>query len=232
MQPDVTIAVLSCVEPPLPECLKAVEAQIGGPYRVVHVKDCFPMSHAFNEFVRLSAPSKYVVQVDGDVVLHVGAVETLAHSIRQRPLAYMCWGQLDEDQFGLGGSIRIWRRWPLRVFRFRDRRCVDRDLHGRIRWTGMYRHQVKWSDAPELPFGTHYPRQSEFARFSKSRGDTMKWRYLNRWDLIELHKDKYPNGIESFGRWSGMVPPLSHLNKSKNASIDYELFQDLRNRMP
>src|SRR3990167_9186635 len=141
---DVALAILSAVESPLPECLQAVEAQLGGPYRVIRVHDVAPLSAAFNTMIELSHPARFLVQVDGDVVLHVGAVETLLHAIRARPLAYMCWGQLYEENFGMGGAVRIWRRWPLRLFRFRDKRCVDRNLHARIRWTGLYRHQVRW----------------------------------------------------------------------------------------
>ncbi len=218
---DVTVCVLSAVEPPLPECLQAVEAQLGGPYRVIQVHDVFPMSAAFNAMVERSK-TKYIIQVDGDVVLHVGAVETLLHHIRRSPWAYVVWGQLFEAGFGLGGAVRCWWRWPLQLFRFRDRRCVDRDLHARIRWTGMRRVQVKWSDAPEQPFGTHYPRQSAFARFSKARNDAMKWRYLGRWDMIEAANAKGFSREGLSGFCDGLLAENEEVARSKDAQRDWQ----------
>ena len=229
---DITICVLSAVEPPLPECLQAVDAQLGGPYRVIRVHDVVPMSEAFNEFVRRSAPSKFVVQVDADVVLHIGAVETLYTFIRNKPWLYMAWGQLYEEGFGLGGAVRIWRRWPARLFRFRDKRCVDRDYHSRVRLIGLRRQQVKWSDAPEQPFGTHFPRQSEFAKFSKARGNFMKWSTLGRWDLVRekyLKRNSIPT-IEDWGRYSASGASWEEAKRSKDALKDKREFDALTKR--
>lgn len=230
MTPDVTIAILSAIEPPLPECLAPVEAQVGGPYPVVRVHDVFPMAAAFNAMAD-RCQTKYIVQVDGDVALHVGAVETLLYHIRRMPWAYVVWGQLFEMGFGLGGSVRIWRRWPLRLFRFRDRRCVDRDLHARIRWTGMRRVQIKWSDAPDEPFGTHYPRHSEFARFSKAKNDAIKWLHLGRTDLHEAFRhnlkgdwreETYP---ERLGLYAASISTTQE--RSKNLQEDWWEYQRL-----
>ena len=208
---------MSCIEPPLPECLAAIEAQEGGPYHVVHVKDVVPMSAAFNAMI-LSTDARFVVQVDGDVVLKPWAVRTLYTKLRCTPGVYMAWGQLFEDGWGLGGSVRIWRRWPLRIFRFRDRRCVDRDLHARIRWTGMRRLPV---DAGE-PFGIHYPRNTPFARWSKAKGDCAKWRYLRRGDLIEEHCRKCPSGksFDAMGRFAGLSMTKEEIARSKNTMRD------------
>ena len=224
VQDDLTIAVLSAVEPPLPECLKSVEAQHGGPYQIVRVHDIFPMSRAFKIMIE-RCQSRFIVQVDADAVLEPWAVRTLHERIRREPWAYMAWGQLWEDygdRLAAGGSVRIWRRWPLRLFRFRDRRCVDRDLHARIRWTGMRRVQVRagWR------FGTHLPRQTAFARFSKARGDAMKWRVLGRSDLIKAHHKQYPPGlsIDALGRLSGLQAPTDEVWRSKDARKDWHEF--------
>ena len=225
--PDLTICILSAVEPSLPECLESARGILssdGGVGGIVYVKDVFPMSAAFNAMVE-RCQSKFIVQIDGDVVLEPWAVELLRSSIRAHPWAYMAWGQLWEaydDGLRAGGAVRIWRRWPLKLFRFRDERCVDRGLHSRIRLTGMRRIQVPagWL------FGTHYPRQTPFARFSKSRGDAMKWRTLGRADLIKAHHKQYPPGlsIDALGRLSGLQAPKDEVWRSKDARADWHEF--------
>lgn len=224
MQNELTACILSAVEPPLPECLEAVEKQWGGPYPVVRVHDVFPMSVAFNAMIE-RCDSRFIIQVDGDVVLEPWAVESLRTCLQAHPWAYTSWGQLWErydDGLRAGGAVRIWRRWPLRLFRFRDRRCVDRDLHSRIRLTGMRRVEVPaaWR------FGTHYPRQTPFARFSKARGDAMKWRVLGRADLIRAHHKQYPPGlsIDALGRLSGLQAPTDEVWRSKDARKDWHEF--------
>lgn len=223
MPPDLTIAILSAVEPPLPECLKAVEAQEGGPYPVVRVHDVFPMSAAFNAMVE-RCDSRFIVQVDGDVVLRPWAVRVLRREIGHSQWRYAAAGQLWEEGFGRGGSVRLWRRWPLRIVRFRDRRCVDRDLHTRIRWLGMRRLLVTL--VPDTVFGNHLPRQTPFARFSKARGDAMKWRTLGRADLIKAHHKQYPPGlsIDALGRLSGLTAPKDEVWRSKDARRDWHEF--------
>jgi len=227
MRPDITICILSAVEPPLPECVEAVrkilasDSRIGG---IISVTDVFPMSAAFNAMIE-RCPSRFIVQVDGDVVLEPWAVERLYNFIHWTPLVYMAWGQLWEsydDGLRAGGSVRIWRRWPVKLFRFRDERCVDRGLHSRIRLTGMRRVQVEagWK------FGTHYPRQTPFAIFSKSRGDAMKWRVLGRSDLIRAHHTQFPPGLslDALGRLSGLQAPQDEVWRSKDARKDWHEF--------
>ena len=220
---DVAVCIISAITTALPDCRKAVAEQTGGPYPVYEVKNVFPMSAAFNAMI-LSSPARFVVQVDGDVVLKPWAVAELHRCILARPL-YVCmvWGQLFEEGFGLGGSVRIWRRWPVQLFGFRDRRCVDRDLHMRVRRFGMCRYQAH---GEESCFGTHYPRQSLFERFSKARGDTAKWRHLGRFDLIWDHVHKYPPGlsVEARGRLAGLQMPKSEVERSKNAREDWTVF--------
>lgn len=232
---DVTIAILSAIEPPLPECLEAVEKQEGGPYRVVHIKDVFPMSAAFNAMI-LATDARFVVQVDGDVVLERWAVSKLLKGITGRPWTYMAWGQLFQEGFGLGGSVRIWRRWPLRFFRFRDRRCVDRDLHTRIRLTAMGRFEAFGPagrhTVPRETFGTHCPRQSPFARFSKAKGDCLKWEHLERYDLLEsfpvdrrIHQGQVPVP-EALGLYAASL--CTKRKQSKNLRDDWLDYQKLR----
>lgn len=217
MTSDLAICVLSAIELPLPECLAAVEAQEGGPYPIFYVRDVCPMSAAFNAMI-LATDARFVVQVDGDVVLKPWAVRTLYTFIQCTSMVYMAWGQLHEDGFGPGGSVRIWRRWPLELFRFRDRRCVDRDLHARIRWTGMRRLPVEAGE----PFGVHYPRQTPFARFSKAKGDLQKWVKLARTDLIQ--KAIRESGIDGYTD-AGLAMGLAgsghgRFRRSKNIAED------------
>src|SRR3990167_5141346 len=64
---DLTICILSAVEPPLPECVESArvilssDPDIGG---IVYVKNIFPMSAAFNAMVE-RCDSRFIVQVDG-----------------------------------------------------------------------------------------------------------------------------------------------------------------------
>jgi len=158
---------------------------------------------------------------DGDVVLEPWAVESLRTCIQAHPWAYMAWGQLWEDygdRLAAGGAVRIWRRWPLRLFRFRDERCVDRDLHSRIRLTGMRRVQAP----ADRRFGTHLPRQTPFARFSKAKGDCAKWLTLGRYDLIAASLER---SIESQDLLKGILAAMrlssGELHRSKNAQEDW-----------
>ena len=236
MQDDLTIVILSAVEAPLPECLAAVEAQEGGPYRVIHIKDCFPMSHAFNEMIRQSAPSKYVVQVDGDVVLKPWAVQRLLEAIETTWWCYMAWGQLFEQGFGYGGSVRIWRRWPVRLAGFRDVRCVDRDLHHRMSVIAMRRLEVLGRTdqsvmAEQETFGTHYPRNTPLARFSKSKGDALKWLHLGRTDLHEAFRERVQGAClgetypERLGLYAASISTTRE--RSKNLQEDWWEYQGL-----
>lgn len=236
MQDDITVCVLSAVEPPLPECLQAVEAQLGGPYRVIRVHDVFPMSAAFNEMIRQSAPSKYVVQVDGDVVLQSWAVQRLLEAIKTTWWCYMAWGQLFEQGFGYGGSARIWRRWPVRLAGFHDVRCVDRDLHHRISVLAMRRLEVLGRMDQSLmaeheTFGTHYPRTTPFARFSKAKGDALKWLHLGRTDLHEVFRHKLKGDFleetypERLGLYAASISTTQE--RSKNLQEDWLEYQRL-----
>ena len=220
---DLTIYILSAVEPPLPECVESarrVLSSSSGIKGIVYVKDVFPMSAAFNAMVERCS-SRFIVQVDGDIVLEPWAVESLRTCLQAHPWAYMAWGQLGEmydDGLRAGGAVRIWRRWPLRLFRFRDVRCVDRDLHSRIRLTGMRR-----VEAPaDRRFGTHLPRQTPFARFSKAKGDCAKWLTLGRYDLIAASLER---SIESQDLLKGILAAMrlssGELHRSKNAQEDW-----------
>ena len=226
---DLTICILSAVEPPLPECLKAVEAQEGGPYPVIGITGIAPLSRAFNQMLD-DCESRFIVQIDGDLIAKPWAVQALLDTCVRHPFCYVAWGQLAEADFGLGGSVRCWRRWPLRLIRFRDRRCTDRDLHARIRWTGLRRIRSSPPDGDtECTFGTHRPRESDFSRFSKSRNDIMKWRYLGRHDLIrEFGTRACRSHWLALGFKSGLEAPWGDIRRSKNAEKDWEIFQSLQ----
>jgi len=226
MPSDVMICLLSAVEPPLPECVESARRALSsssGIKGIVYVKNVFPMSAAFNAMVE-RCQSKFIVQVDGDIVLEPWAVESLRTCLQAHPWAYMAWGQLWErydDGLRAGGSVRLWRRCPLRLFRFRDVRCVDRDLHSRIRWTGMRRIQV-----PALwRFGTHLPRSSPFSRYSKARSDIEKWRVLGRHDLIATSILEHTEKWAQRGAKDGQNTPNEIIRKSKDARSLYEAFR-------
>jgi len=215
---DVTICVLSCIEPPLSECLAAVEAQEGGPYRVIHVKDVVPLYRAFNQMVQ-DCQSRLIVQIDGDVVVEPWAVRVLAASMGS--WTYVVWGQLLEaDGFGLGGSVRCWWRPPVNLFRFRDKRCTDRDLHARLSLIGLRRLQAE----PNLIFGLHKPRASPFARYSKAHADVEKWRVLGRWDLTSKVNKGADDEWTREGVEDGLATDLRTAKRSKDAGVLWRKF--------
>ena len=240
MTADLTIAIISAVEPPLPECLAAVEAQEGGPYRVIYIKNIFPMSVAFNAMI-LSTDARYVVQVDGDVALKPWAVRRLYEAIQKAWWCYAAFGQLYEDGFGLGGAVRIWRRWPVKLLGFRDVRCVDRDLHHRMRFLGMRRLEVlgrmdqSITEASET-FGTHFPRNAPLARFSKAKGDALKWLHLGRTDLHEAFRHKLRGDYrqetfpERLGLYAASISTTQE--RSKNLQEDWWEYQTLCGTLP
>lgn len=180
------------------------------------------MSAAFNQMMKVSNAT-FVIQVDGDVVLEPWAVQKLVSGIRYKPWVYASWGQLWQDKWGLGGAVRCWRRNVVKHFGFRDVRCVDRDLHRRIRRWVFQRKEVKTGAV----FGTHYPCETEFDRFSKIRNDVAKWIYLGRTDLIsklQLNIDGDELRRHAITSVIGM-----DINRSKNLNLDLKMYERLRN---
>ena len=224
MRSDVSICILSGPEPPTVHCYWGVTLQ--GDYPVYEIKNLAPMSVAFNAMVS-KATTPYIVQVDGDVALEPGAVDRLSSSLRALPpYYYMTWGQLYEEGFGRGGAVRCWKRWPLTLCKFRDVRCVDRDLHRRIRRFGMRRFQVP---NPE-PFGVHSPRTTPFARYSKTKGDVQKWKFLGREDLLLEHLEAYAEADHA--RAGCLIGLIQSPTKSKNLQRDWAEFEALFTETP
>lgn len=170
---DLTIYVISTGEDTLEKSLRALHAQDCS-FKIEHITDVFPMSRAFQEMPhRCRTP--YFVQVDADMILEPFAVRTLYEAARKSGFfTAMIFGQLYEEGFGFGGSVRLWKKLLFKYFSFRDCRTVDRDLFKRMRLVGFKRKNV------EKVLGIHQPRHSEFSGYLKAKSDIEKWRYLKR----------------------------------------------------
>lgn len=170
---DLTAYIVSTGEETYHECLDALKAQ-GCSFRIEHIRGVHPMSMAFQSMPD-KCVTKYFLQVDADMVLNPFAVKELYEAAERTGFfTAVIYGQLYEEGFGVGGSVRLWKRHLFKYFSFRDRRTVDRDLYRRIRLFGFRRKKV----SPIL--GIHRPRHSVFSDYLKAKSDVEKWRYLQR----------------------------------------------------
>ena len=110
---DLTIFIITCGEGSLDECMGSIESQhVGSKSRpnVEVIKDVYPVSEAFNEMHKRSQ-TPYFIQVDADIILNKDAIDKLYQAMKKSNfLVYATVGQLYEEGFGLGGSVRCWRR--------------------------------------------------------------------------------------------------------------------------
>lgn len=107
------------------------------------IKNVSPMSEAFNEMHRRCL-TPYFIQLDEDMILDKTAVERLYNAIKiSSPKVYMVYGQLYQPDFGLGGSVKCWKKDIFNRFQFNDVRCVDRDFHNRVKKYGFRKKEVK-----------------------------------------------------------------------------------------
>jgi hypothetical protein len=181
------------------------------------------MSEAFNEMHR-RCQTPYFVQVDGDMILKEGAITRLYEGIRRTGFfTYAVYGQLYEEGFGPGGTVRCWKRDFFRWFQFRDVRTVDRDLFRRAAWFGFRRGNLN------VNLGTHRPRHSLFSEYLKSKSDVEKWRFLKRPArryalplLEELLRDPQENRCRIFGALLGGMTSWERVCRSKDVRLEEE----------
>lgn len=224
-----SVVILSAGEESLEDCLKALNDQDCS-FRIEEIKDICPMSTAFQMMHQICKTS-YFIQLDADVILKPYAVSFLYERIkRSNFLCYNVSGQLYEEGFGPGGSVRCWKKYIFRIFRFRDIRTVDRDFYKRARLLGFHRKSFN-----EI-LGTHRPRHSHFSEYLKTKSDVEKWRYLKR------HPDKYATGLfdslmeeknscKLLGFLLGTLTSKKRLSSSKNVCIEKKRFFDIKDAL-
>jgi hypothetical protein len=131
----------------------------------------FPMSSAFNQ-MHLNCKTKYFLQLDEDMFLKKGAIKILFNSIKESNFLTICVaGQLYEKKFGIGGFVKIWKKYIFYFFSFENYRTVDRKFFSKI---FPFRKKII-----KNIIGMHIPRFNNFSKFSKILGDVCKWKYLN-----------------------------------------------------
>jgi hypothetical protein len=226
---SLTVYIISTGEDTYDECLSSLENQDCS-FRIEHIHDVYPMSKAFQTMPD-QCKTKYFVQVDADMILKEFAIRELFEAGEKTGLfTPIVYGQLYEEEFGVGGSVRLWKRDLFRFFSFRDRRTVDRDLFRRIRRFGFRRKNLK------KILGIHRPRHSEFSRYLKAKSDVEKWRYLGRkpklYALPELEKalNAHPKDkLKLLGLLMGVLTDWKTVRGAKNIAMEKDRFRSLMN---
>lgn len=228
---DLTVFVITCGEEGLDNCLDSVKKQklsLGSKPDIQIIRDIYPMSEAFNQMHK-RCKTPYFVQVDADVILNEDAIGALYENIQKTGLfTYAVYGQLYEEGFGPGGSVRCWKKAFFNVFKFRDVRTVDRDLFNRLKLFGLRRMKV------EGVLGVHKPRQSDFSEYLKTKSDIEKWQFLKRpfmryADKLykELTKDPVKNKYKILGFILGTLSSKERIYKSKDMRVEEERLRSL-----
>lgn len=193
-------------------------------YKKIKIKPIIsvsPMSKAFNE-MHLRCKTKYFIQLDEDMHLNRGAINKLYDEIHDSNFRTICvTGQLYEQDFGLGGSVKIWKKNIFNYFKFGDHRTVDRKFFKKIFF-------FKKKSFTKI-LGYHKPRFNDFSRFSKVLGDICKWRYLNS-NKMFVHNAlsrvlKERNFFEVIALLIALNLDYNFIKKSKDFKKDYEIFE-------
>ncbi len=225
------VFVITSGEDVIADCeaaLRSQELKPGLSVRLRRIENVVPMSEAFNEMHRRSE-SRFFLQVDADLILAPNAVQSLYDAmVGAWPWVYVTYGQLYEEGFGPGGSVRLWKKSFFRFFQFRDRRTVDRDLYKRARWFGFRRKAVG------KILGVHRPRHSVQSEFFKTKADVEKWRFLGRRAglyaqplLLELLKDPVAHRFRLLGALAGALSPDESVRLSKNLAHERAVLGEL-----
>ncbi len=226
---DLTVFILTCGEESLKQCMETLERQgLEDGTNIELINDVYPMSEAFNEMHR-RCKTPYFIQVDADVILNDGAIDALYQNLkRSNFFIYATYGQLYEEGFGLGGSVRCWKRDIFKIFKFRDVRTVDRDFYRRARYLGFKRKDVGGV------LGIHRPRHSNFSDYLKTKGDVEKWQFLNRPFkkyaeplYEELIKDTHKNRYRILGFFLGTLSSKERVCKSKDVYTEKETLRSI-----
>ena len=227
----ITVFIIHCGEESFNQCFSSIQNQklaYNTSIKIEIIKDVYPMSEAFNEMHR-QCQTPYFVQVDTDMILNEDAIQILYDEIIKTPFwIYAVYGQLYEEGFGIGGTVRCWKKNFFKYFQFRDVRTVDRDLFKRARWLGLRRRKV-----PGL-LGTHLARHSYLSEYLKTKSDIEKWRFLGRkasryaLPLFEnLRKNPVENRFKILGALSGVLSPSAQVKNSKNIFFEKEKLSSL-----
>ena len=221
---NLTLFIIASGEESLNDCEKAIKAQkLSSEIELIvkKISNVTPMSEAFNEMHRQSS-SPFFIQVDADMILNENAVQTLYDGIKNSFFwTYAAYGQLYEEGFGVGGSIRIWRRSFFKLFEFKDARTVDRNLFKRAKRWGFRRKNLK------KVLGVHRPRHSSFSEYLKTKSDIEKWRFLKRPAsryaiplLSDFLDQPEANKTKLFGAILGTLTPWQRVLKSKDSKYE------------
>jgi len=230
---DLTIFILTSGEESLDECMGAIERQKTSGRTAPHIeiiKDMHPMYKAFNQMHK-RCKTDFFIQVDADVILNKDAVSILYEAIKKTNfMVYAAYGQLYEEGFGLGGSVRCWKKNIFNVFKFRDARTTDRDFYKRAILLGLHRKNVK------KVLGIHKPRQSDFLDYLKTKSDVEKWQFLGRSFekyagplYNDLVKDPHENRYKILGFSIGTLTSRERIQRSKNTRIEQERIKSIFN---
>jgi len=224
---DLTVFVIYSGEDIMSECIDSLNKQTCC-FKIEVIKDITPMSCAFQRMPDICR-TKFFIQVDADMVLYKDSVMTLYKKIKNTlPFVYRVYGQLYEEGFGLGGSIKCWKKSIFKFFKFQDVRTVDRDFHNRVKKFGFYYKPIK------KVLGSHRPRYSNFSLYLKTKSDIEKWRFLKRDPSLyaiplfeELSKSNGFNFYKFFGFVCGAITPKKFVEKSKNMTRELYIFNEL-----
>ena len=224
---QLTVFVINAGESTFQECIKSLENQTCD-FKLEVIQNLYPMSRAFQAMPK-RCKTKYFVQVDSDMILEPDAIETLyRHACSSGYLTTVICGQLYEEGFGVGGTVRLWKKHMFDFLSFKDCRTVDRNLFKRSRLFGFRRKYIK------TILGLHKPRHSIFSEYLKTKADIEKWRFLKRPPekyaeplFYKVIEDTKANGHKFLGIFMGSLTLNKRLISSKNIEFETLLYKKL-----